>query len=555
MIIDARSIPDGEVIGADVCVVGSGAAGIAAARRLVLRGLDVVLLEAGGRRYSRDSQKCYRGEVADPERQPRLDLYRRRQLGGTSTVWGGRCAPLDGIDHEDRPYVPFSGWPISALDLADYYAAAHDVLDLGGVHYQSADCLAGPDAAFLPGTCWNNLDDTKLWRYSLPTNLARKYRSLLGKAGNLRVLLNAPCVELLSQADGTRIASAVAAPERDRKFHVKARAYILAVGGLETARLLLASCRVHARGLGNTFDNVGRYYMTHLYGSPATVRYRGNPKAIRAAYLRDKDRIYVRHMLTVRPQIQRERRLMNFCAVLSEPDFRDPAHRCGVLSAVFLVKGLLGDRLPVELTGVRNKHLGLPLVLRHARNVMVDSPTLMGFSVDWLRRRILARRKLPSASLQSPTGHYHLLFSAEQEPNPDSRVLLSQERDRYGYPQLRAQWRFTENDIASIVGNHRVIAEDMEQNPDRIALDLDFDLLTDELRRSASVGSHHIGTARMSHDPRRGVVDKDCRVHGVANLYVASSAVFPTSSCMSPTLAIVAIALRTADKVAEARAA
>jgi choline dehydrogenase-like flavoprotein len=223
---------------------------------------------------------------------------------------------------------------------------------------------------------------------------------------------------------------------------------------------------------------------------------------------------------------------------------------------MFLVKWLISRRLPVELLGrgMNLKHRAAATtaatVGKHAWNVVRDSPNLARFSWEWLNKRVFSARKLPGVQVYSRDAEYHLLYSTEQEPNPDSRVLLSADKDPFGYNRVRADWRYTQRDIDSIVQNHAVIVRDIGQSPHQLlSHSIDFARLPEQVRATSNVGSHHIGTARMSETPRTGVVDSECRVHGLTNLYVASSATFPTSSCMSVTFLIVALGLRVADSI------
>lgn len=557
MIIDAREIPSGTQLQCDVVVVGTGPAGTPLALQLAESGIDVILLEAGGERFSQAAQDNYRGEVVDPATHHALDKFRVRQFGGGSNLWGGRCAPYDDIDFEQRDWVPHSGWPINNATIRPFYELAGKYLDTGAFEYDSHECFGPERASMFPGMPWNNISDRSVWRYSLPTNMRQKYRDRLARDAKVRVVLHGNCLELRTAANGSQVTEVLVGNGKDNRITIKAKFFALACGAIETARLLLVSRDHHANGLGNGFDQVGRYYQTHMYGSIAKVKYLGNPKLVRYRYDLSRDGVYVQRMLTVRPEAQRHEKLLNFCAVLNSPDFNDPSHASSVLSSMFLVKWLISRRLPVELLGrgMNLKHrptsTTLATIGKHVWNVMRDSPNLARFSWEWLNKRVLSSRKLPGVQVYSRDAEYHLLYSTEQEPNPDSRILLSQEKDPFGYNRARADWRYTQRDIDSIVENHAVIARDIEQSPNRLlSHSIDFKSLPDQVRASSNVGSHHIGTARMSATPRTGVVDSECRVHGLHNLYVASSATFPTSSCQSVTFLIVALALRVADSIA-----
>ena len=205
MIIDARRIPHGTKLECDVLVVGTGPAGIPLALHLAQSGADIIVLEAGGERFSQAEQKHFSGEVVDALTHHPLDRYRLRQFGGTSNLWGGRCAPYDDIDFEQRPWVPFSGWPFSNKEIRPLYKLASEYLDTGEFSYDVRDCLVPGAVALFPGMIWDKVSDRTVWRYSLPTKLGQKYRDRLERLANVRVLLHASCLELQTSTDGTRV--------------------------------------------------------------------------------------------------------------------------------------------------------------------------------------------------------------------------------------------------------------------------------------------------------------------------------------------------------------
>ena len=162
-----------------------------------------------------------------------------------------------------------------------------------------------------------------------------------------------------------------------------------------------------------------------------------------------------------------------------------------------------------------------------------------------LRKYFLSSRKYPAVTPRSRTGEYSINFVAEQQPNAESRVELTDQRDRLGMPKIRIDWRYTDLDAHSVKETYRVLAEDVARSGvgtlEYRSEDIDF-----ALSRNGAFDGHQLGATRMSDDPARGVVDRNCRVHGVENLFIASSSVFPTGSHALPTLTIVALAARLA---------
>jgi choline dehydrogenase-like flavoprotein len=171
-------------------------------------------------------------------------------------------------------------------------------------------------------------------------------------------------------------------------------------------------------------------------------------------------------------------------------------------------------------------------LLGHVGNVVTGLGNLGAVARARLRRPDPARSVLA------------MRVQAEQAPNPDSRVTLGTRRDRFGLPVARVDWRPTASDRASI----RASQEAVDAALRAAGLGQVEFMLGDEHPPTLLEGNfHHLGATRMHPDPAMGVVDADCRVHGLRNLYVAGSSVFPTYGCSNPTLTVVALALRLAD--------
>jgi choline dehydrogenase-like flavoprotein len=503
-------------------------------------------------RADQRTQALYKGEVADAERHGPLDFYRQRRFGGTTTTWGGRCAPFDPMDFERRDHVPDSGWPISRAHLEPYYARAHQYLHLGEFSYDAARLPAGRHP-MVPGLPSDRVRQDTMWRFSLPTNMAREFGGILKQSRRATVHLHANCSKVVTNDEGTAVTALEVASLSRNRYRVEAEFYVLATGGLEAIRLLLVSTDRHTNGLGNAHGLVGRFYSSHVTGELGKVQFLPVGRPIIWDYERDADSVYVRRNLSIVEDVQRAEGLMNFRCTLASPPADDPSHRNGVLSAVYLAKRFLVRRIPPEFS----KELASPMapyrkVMQHSRNVVLGAPQLARFSVKLLRDRILPERKLPSIMLPSPTNVYSLHFDAEQGPNPESRVTLSEARDAFGTRRLRVDWRYSDRDVASAVRSFEILRSEIERSGvGRVSEPVGG--VADAIHRGVSVGSHHIGGTRMASEPARGVVDAECRVHGVANLFIASSSVFPTTSYANPTLTITALALRIADRIRELR--
>jgi choline dehydrogenase-like flavoprotein len=539
MITDSRSIPASAELKCDLCIVGAGAAGITLALQFVESKLRVIVLESGGEKLEAEQQALYHGEVVDGAHSP-AHLYRQRRLGGSTTIWGGRCVPLDEQDFWKRPHVPLSGWPFDRSALQPFYERAQTLLEAGVFDYSAATALRGAElvAAFRdPDMLAESLE-----RFSPPTNFWKRYRAELAKSEPVTVVKHATCLRLSGDQAVTGLECAGAG---DVSFKVRARAVVLAVGGLETVRVLAHS------GYGNHSGMLGRTYMCHIEAALGQLRLSPANRGVQFGFERTNDGIYCRRRFTLRPERQDALGILNAALRLHHANVVDPSHRHAVLSAIYLTKKLLIPEYARKFTvleheAMRSFRNDVGLWLGHVRNVTFGAPQLAGFAFNWVLRHYLTYRRIPYVALPSAAGTYPLDFSGEQAPNPESRVSLSRETDRYGVPRLKIDWRPSELDWLTLSRMLRELRRSLE-GCGCGTIEYDEQRLDQDARASTMpMGGHHIGTARMSESPSAGVVNADGQMHDVDNLYVAGCATFPTSGQANPTLTIVAMALRLA---------
>jgi choline dehydrogenase-like flavoprotein len=294
--------------------------------------------------------------------------------------------------------------------------------------------------------------------------------------------------------------------------------------------------------------------MTHLEGNIGKLHFLRSK--IDVGYQRSWDGIYVRRLLKITEQAMREHDFLNLVIRPHHESIVDPIHGSAILSAMFLAKGLIVSEYArrmtlLERTAADPVKGGTPSFWRgHILNVVKDSPRLSAFAVDWARRRVLAKRKLPSVVLQSNDDRYVVDLSSEQSPYRESRVRLGPQQDRYGTPMLIVDWKVSVRDRHAIQRAVRFVSEHLK-NSNLVRLEIDDHELEEKVNGLTRVGGHQIGTARMGSSPFESVVNRDGEVWTTKNLFVCGAATFPTSGVAGPTLTAIALAVRLSYHVSE----
>lgn len=563
MLLDARDAATPDKLAAQVIIVGSGAAGVALGMRLAQGGVQVLLVEAGGQKVSAVAQEFYRAATIAPESHGPTHLYRRRALGGTTAIWGGRCIPFDPIDFEQRDWIAHSGWPMAYEDVAAYYGEALAVCQAGAPSADwRDDFLAGPtlaraashgQAPMVEGVTSPDLVLDRIERFSQPANFGKVYGAQMQSSQHLQVLLQANVIEILTNDEGTQARGVLmATADGTRRLMAHAPLVVVATGGIETPRLLLASRRAKNCGLGNELDLVGRFYQAHIEGEVGELLFRDAPEKVLLDYQRDAQGIYCRRYIWLSPEAQRRERTGAMVARPHHPKIVDPDHRNPILSAMYLVKDLIVSEYARKMTSTEQaakaRYGGRTYALyaAHLRNIVLGSPQLARFAVNWVAKRNLASRKLPSVVLRDPRGQYVLDINAEQTPNPESRIMLGNEVDALGVPRLAIRWRTVPEDYAMIARGLRAMQRGFAASAG-VEYRLDDASFEADVAACTRIGGHHIGTARMGASAQTGVVDANGEAFGTKGLFVCGAATFPTSGFANPTLTIVAMALRLAD--------
>jgi choline dehydrogenase-like flavoprotein len=502
----------------DVCVVGGGVIGLVTAWALAQSQLRVIVIEAGGLRDEWRSQSLYdTGEFTGLKNNGVAD-GRFRVYGGTGTRWTAQLAPAEPAE--------LTAWPIKPHDLEPYYVKIGEMLGLGDTPFD-AGCYK-----ILNRQPLDFDDDIFSVRFSkgLPwkkRNIGRYLKKAFEKSRDTTVLLHANAVEIILDEEDVSLVSAIRIRSYDgRERLITANDYILAAGAIEISRLLLASRNRMPQGVGNRYDNVGRWFMDHV--------------CVRAGYIVPSDRkkllqgirpVYVSNVLHT-PRFELTKTQSGCCTAFAQIVFE--AHPDSAFSKL---RALFHD---IQREG------GKAVSRRPFWSILSDMPDVMAGFVAYT---VLGLRPIPARS--TPV----VLLVCEQPPRRESRIFLADAIDAIGLPKIRVHWLVGGEEKTTLLALARLFEQQLIRSKSgAIQWFGSFNPAGAAFPAEWAGWYHHIGGARMSVSPTDGVVDSDCRVHGVSNLYIVGSAVFPTSCCSFPTFTSMALALRLVAKLDRRRA-
>lgn len=541
MIINTDLLSEDRNIRADVCIAGAGVAGISLAREFIGADFNVCLLEGGGLEPYRANQSLYWGEnVGHPYFE--LDTARGSGFGGSSNRWsvplkddvlGVRLRPLDPIDFEKRSWIPYSGWPFSKQELDPYYERAHKVCQIGPYEYDAGYWEDPQGAKKFP--LLQSKVRTVMFQFGPRQIFYSRYKDQISNAENITTFVNANVMELEKRQTGENIISIRARSLKGRELKIHAKVYILALGGIETPRIMLLSNNTMRSGLGNQNDLVGRFFMEHPHLWSGYYVPDGNDTASRTGLyeIREAKGTYVMGKFAISEKILREEQLLNYCVSMHKrivPSWKAALEvSAGVDSLKAIGSAVRKGKWPQDMGG-------------NLRNIITD--------LDEIGSAFCRKARTGWGSGFDKWAGKSVIFwlnhMSEQSPNPESRITLSEEKDLLGRRRARLNWQLSPLDIRTIIRGQDILDKELR----RAGLGKLIKVIKkEEPPQDLHGGWHHMGTTRMDNNPEKGVVDADCRVHGINNLYIAGPSLFPTSGFANPVLTTVALSLRLGDHI------
>ena len=519
MLIDGRTLNEGEVIKTDICILGGGPAGITLANELNGTTLDVVLLDAGGDQYEAQVQELYEADSV-PEFYPDPKISRLRFLGGASNHWANNTSPFSPIDFEKRDWVEHSGWPISYSEMMPYYQKAAMYCQTGDDGYSSEYWL--PSMGLTDLLAEAKFSQLGIAKASLPpTRFYASHGKPLVESDNVKLYTYANVVDLEFDESDKRIISVTFTSYNGKKHKVLADRFVLSMGGMENARMLLLFNKKYKNKVGNKNDNVGRYFMDHPTMNAAHLI---SDVTKLDSMSRFEGQRFLVAFFELSEKALREEELINLrMPVVSATKY---GMSDGISSYHILKNALTRGELPDDL-------------FTHYGNLILDADMVI---------EAIARQQFDTKIFESAKDKlgYQIPMMIEQLPERNNRIYLSSKKDEFGLNKLSIDWQVSERNRELMWRSLEVFARDMGITSIgrlRLLKERASRLFGDQM----GFGHHHMGTTRMSDTPENGVVDKNCKVFDVGNLYVAGSSVFPTGSHVPPTLTISAMSARLAD--------
>lgn len=534
MIRHCADLADNTVLTADICIIGGGPAGLTLASSLDGTPARVVVIEAGGepsppRGLDELSVASGDGELAPPLRIP-------PRLGGGANEWivrlskmrrAVRMLPLSPIDLETRPWVPHSGWPIEWAELQRYYRQANEFLGLSDRGYAAQDWEDDQHPRFpLEGQGFT----TTMEQFALPSVFTESIRTKLAASSNVDVYLDGAVGSVDGVSD--RATHVMVDHGRSGRLRVESEVFVLAAGGIENARLLLAAR--DRTGFAQAQDVVGRFYVDHqrmVTGSLTPT----DPNLFRRAGLYDlseRGSASVMGKLTPTPDLLAGNQMLHSGSMLLP---KPPAQ---------IEDGLTAMRAVVSRDRAEAQTRPSPVSLARTALYVARTGTEMAIRQRRFPPRVDAGW---SALAGTPFERFSLEAQIELAPDRNNRVRLGDSVDRFGRPQAEMYWSWSELDLHTVRRTTALMQDAFRDSQmgrfDPVSWD-DRPVLT-----TPNGAFHPSGTTRMGDDPTSSATDRNAKLHGVANVYVAGSSVFPTVGYANPTLTIVALALRLADRL------
>lgn len=481
----------------DICIVGSGPAGLSIASKLINKGVKFIILESGGVNPNPKYRELNEGYSKGPRK---LDMVnsRLRAIGGAGKIWAGVCRPIDPEEFENKNKNFLGGWPIKYSDIEEYYKEAANML---GINFEEFFNYEWKKQARLAVKFEKFAEDKSLLRgvkYQRASaekrDLGNTFQKLLFEDENCTFLTNATLTDII-QADNKKIDHVIVRSFQGKKMKVFAKNFVICAGAIENPRILLDSS-LNEKIKGNKF--IGACFMSH----PA---FRGVGRIFKKDAIRNC-----------------EENNLNL-----ENDFGFE---------------MISDER------IKSSNLRHNIHFSPTKNLEVTSKDSNYYDIIRANIELLARYsnkaicKIIGGEVNPRT--WNIDIAIEQEPRLNNKVALSNKTDRHGKRMVEIFWdSVSKREKQTVIEAVKAVGRESMLTQTGLCR-VSESLTNGEIFDQDDSINHHIGTTRMASSKKQGVVDSNLKIFGVENLFLSGSSVFPTSSIVNPTYTIIALSLR-----------
>ena len=533
----------------DLCIVGSGAAGIITALEYARFNPQkkVLLVEYGYKDQPVKNELDDSIKNVNPVNHHDPYECTNKGFGGSTATWGGRCVMYDKVDFVDRPVVQGGcTWNSAMLPeierhlprAAEYFECGSPVFNLNDISQFRGTRIA---ENFKEGI----VTDSVVERWSMPTRFGDRYAEDIANQTNITLIEGYEARDFSASDENNNVTTLSIRQVTDKTIkQVQAKAFVLAAGAQETTRTLLRNHQLFS-AIGGMPAALGKYYQGHLSGKIASVKFYGDPKKTDYGFLIDEDGTYIRRRFQFTPEFLTERNLLNTAIWLDNPLYFDPKHKSGAMSLMYLamITPVLGKKLAPPAIAHSITKGKVNAVHKHIWNIVRGLPGSIVTPATIFYKRYVLKRKLPGVFLFSPDNTYALHFHAEQVPDAANTMELGADGET-----LVINYNLTDADVDSVIKLHEALDKWLREcNCGELEYWFDDEELSKAIRVMSRDGIHQSGTTRIANSPAEGVVDSNLKLWGTNNVFICSSSVFPTSGQANPTFLLGAFAIRLAE--------
>jgi hypothetical protein len=533
----------------DLCVVGSGPAGIITVLEFARLNPEksILLIEYG---YPRQKK---RNPLDDSIQIDNLTNHHapydctNKGLGGTTRTWGGRCVMYDEVDFIDRPVVNGGcTWDLQLFDeVKKYTSTAANYFECGDPLFNLNEIPQFRGTRIAENFKEGILTDSVIERWSMPTRFGKRYEKELNEAPNVTVRQGFEARDFSHPDEVGNIKTlTIRSVITNDVVEINAKQFVLAAGTQETTRILLRNTHVFDM-LEEIPSALGRFYQCHTFGKIASIVFKGDPKKTDYGFLHNPDGTYMRRRLQFTSDFLVKNNLLNAAFWLDNPLYYDHKHKNGAMSLMYLamVTPFLKNKLAPAAVAYSISKGKAKNIHRHLSNLIKDFPGSILTPATIFYKRYVYKRKLPGIFFFNRKNTYALYFHSEQVPVAENCMELEA-----GTEKLIINYELTETDVNSVIKLHEAIDQSLRaSNCGELQYWYQKEELADVIRNISKDGLHQIGTTRIANSPKDGVVDRDLKLWGTNNIYICSSSVFPTSGQANPTFFLGAFAARLAN--------